>query len=163
MNALELMLQVIRDHTEESIWKGSVIEGYRHLGNTNRGAVGEDFVARYLESVGINVDQSDSRTDPTDMCIRGVDFEVKTASLGKNGSFQFNHIRLDGDWKYLLALGVCPNEIVFSVWRKGDVAEEKAGKLVPMAKGQRVTFKITKKLADMRPIEDLPIWIRNTL
>ncbi len=79
MNALELMRQVILDHTEESIWKGSIVESYRYLGNTNRGAVGEDFVKRYLESTGIKVDQSNSRTDPTDMCIRGVDFEVKTA------------------------------------------------------------------------------------
>ncbi len=163
MNALELMRQVIIDHTEASIWQGSPVERYRYLGNTNRGAAGEDFVHRYLESFGIDVEQSDSRTAPTDMCIHGVDFEIKTASLGASGSLQFNHIRLDGTWKYLLCLGVCPDKIVYNAWRKGDVAEEKAGKLVPMAKGQRVTFKITKKLTDMKPIECLPTWIRETL
>jgi hypothetical protein len=52
-----------------------------------------------------------------------------------------------------------PNEIVFNMWRKGDVAEESAGHLVRMAEGQSVTWKLTKKLSDMRPIADLPTCI----
>lgn len=74
-----------------------------------------------------------------------------------------HHVRLDRRYDYLLCLGICPHEILFNMWRKGDVAEEKAGTLVRMAEGQAVTNKITKKKADMRPISELPNVVRDTL
>ena len=97
------------------------------------------------------------------MKIAGHPFEIKTASLGANGTFQFNHVRLDRNYEYLLCLGICPQEIVYNMWRKGDVAEGKAGKLVRMAEGQAVTWKLTKQLSTMIPIEDLPDNLRITL
>ena len=90
-------------------------------------------------------------------------FEVKTASLGANGTFQFNHVRLDRDYDYLLCLGICPDDIVFNVWRKGVVAENRAGRLVRMAEGQAVTYKLTKRLDDMEPIVALPETLRTIL
>ena len=42
----------------------------------------------------------------------------------------------------------------------GITTEDAAGRLVRMAEGQAVTFKLTKKLADMHPIEELPDRIR---
>lgn len=39
--------------------------------------------------------------------------------------------------------------------------EEKAGHLVRMAEGQAVTYKITKNLADLLPIENLPQALRD--
>jgi len=164
MNALELMRDVIKEHTPESIWTDSILEGYRHLGNTNRGDIGQDFLERYLNAHGIAA-KSHPRAAPTDLSISGVEFEVKTASLGANGSFQFNHIRYDKDYDYLLCLGICPNKIVFGVWWKGAVATGQAGKLVRMAEGQAITFKLTKKLEDpiLVPIEVLPTWVEYTM
>ena len=101
-----------------------------------------------------------SRVTPTDLWIAGERFEVKTASLGANGTFQFNHVRLDKQYRYLLCLGICPYSIVFNAWRKGALSEGEAGTLVRMAEGQSTTHKLTKKLADMRPIEELPLWIQ---
>ena len=43
VNAIELMIEVIRDNTPSSIWTGSPLEQYRHVGNTNRGEIGEEF------------------------------------------------------------------------------------------------------------------------
>ena len=43
------------------------------------------------------------------------------------------------------------------------MAENGAGRLVRMAEGQAVTYKLTKKLDDMKPIEDLPARVRQTL
>ena len=60
----------------------------------------------------------------------------------------------------MLCLGVCPDRIVYNVWRKGALAEGEAGRLVRMAEGQSITFKLTKRLADMLPIEELPEWVR---
>ncbi len=94
------------------------------------------------------------------MRIENRSFEVTTASMGVNRTFQLNPIRMDRDYLYLLCLGVCPDGVVFGVWRKGALAEGQAGRLVRMAEGQSITFKLTKRLADTRPIETLPDWIR---
>lgn len=162
MNPVELMVEVIREHAPKDIWQGSPLVGYRQLGNTNRGEIGEEFVRRYVTSHGFRA-RNGGRTSRTDLRIEASKFEVKTASLGANGTFQFNHVRLDRDYDYLFCLGVCPSEIVFNMWRKGMVAESKAGKLVRMAEGQAVTYKLTKKLDDMRPIESLPTVLRTVL
>ena len=155
MIAVDLFADIIREHAPEDIWQGSPLLGYRTLGNTNRGEIGEEFVRRYLRENGIDAGNG-NRTSKIDMRIGGKRFEVKTASLGAKGTFQFNHVRLDRQYDFLLCLGVCPQEIRFAVWRKGVVAEGGAGTLVRMAEGQAVTYKITKKLRDLQPVEDMP-------
>ena len=162
MNPVVLMVEVIKEHAPKDIWQGSPLKGYRQLGNTNRGEIGEEFIRRYVTAHDIPVGNG-VRTSRTDLTIGDRCFEVKTASLGATGTFQFNHVRLDRDYDYLLCLGICPNEIVFNMWRKGGVAENRAGRLVRMAEGQAVTYKLTKKLDDMRPIETLPTVLRTVL
>ena len=160
IDPIDLMVDVIEEHSPESIWRGSKLEGYRQQGNTNRGQIGEDFVRRYLSAADIPVSNG-SRTSPTDLVIAGQRFEVKTASLGANGTFQFNHVRLDRTYNYLLCLGICPDRIVFNAWRKGVISEGGAGSLVRMAEGQSTTHKLTKRLGEMRPIEELIGWTRS--
>ncbi|MXZ99251.1 MAG: hypothetical protein F4017_02765 [Acidimicrobiaceae bacterium] len=162
MSAIELMIEVIREHSPPTKWTGAPLEEFRRVDNTNRGEIGEHFLRRYLVRNGMSV-SSESRTDPTDLIIENRRFEVKTASEDVGGNFQFNHVRLDRRYDYLLCLGISPSSIWFNAWRKGEVAEERAGSLVRMAEGQSVTFKLTKRLADMRPIEALPEWVRTTL
>ena len=158
MTPIELLAAVIRENTPKTIWDGSPVEGYRRLGNTNRGEIGEEFIRRYLQEHGIPVSNG-GRTSRTDMTIAGERYEVKTASLGSNGTFQFNHVRLDRAFLYLLCVGICPQTIVFNAWRKGELSEGVAGRLVRMAEGQSTTHKLTKRLDEMLPIEDLPQWI----
>jgi hypothetical protein len=162
MTSIELLIEIIKEHVPEDIWQGSPLIGYRILGNTNRGQIGEEFIYRYVRNAEIEATKG-RRTATTDVLIANRRFEIKTASLGANGTFQFNHVRLDRNYAYLLCLGICPNEIVFNMWRKGDVAEGRAGHLVRMAEGQAVTYKITKKLADMIPIDNLPNTLRASL
>ena len=76
--------------------------------------------------------------------------------------FQSSHVRLDREYDYLFCLGICLHDILFDIWRKGDVAENRAGRLVRMAEGQAVTCKVTQRLADMEPIETLPEMLRAT-
>ena len=155
MSAVDLMADIIREHSPKDIWQGSPLLGYRMLGNTNRGEIGEEFIRRYLAEHDIKVSNG-SRTSKTDVRIKSIPFEIKTASMGVNQTFQFNHVRMDRDYDYLLCLGICPKEVVFNMWRKGEVAEGKAGKLVRMAEGQSVTYKLTKKRNDMVNIDELP-------
>lgn len=162
MTSVELLIEVIKEHVPEDIWQDSPLLGYRTLGNINRGEIGEEFVRRYIKNAGIEVTKGE-RTARTDLLIANHRFEVKTASLGANHTFQFNHVRLDRNYAYILCLGICPNEIVFNMWRKGEVAEGQAGTMVRMAEGQAVTYKITKKLSDMMPIAGLPNMLRANL
>ena len=160
MNPLDLMLEVIYEHTPTSKWSGATLEPFRQVANTNRGDIGEEFIFRYLSHSDITVGKGASRIEEWDLEIGSVRFEVKTASEDRSGSFQFNHIRLDRNYDYLLCLGIRPEEILFNGWRKGEVSEGAAGSLVRMAEGQSVTHKLTKRPHDMRKIEDLPDWIR---
>jgi len=114
MKPVDLLASIIRTHTPKDIWRDSPLIGYRMLGNTNRGEIGEEFVRRYLEYNGIRAENG-GRTSKTDLLIGSLQFEIKTASLGGNGTFQFNHVRLDRDYDYLLCLGICPQDIVFNI------------------------------------------------
>ena len=161
IDSVGLLLEVIAENSPRSIWTNAPLEPFRRVENTNRGDIGEEFLCRYLTQAGFSARKSDARAERQDMRIENQSFEVKTASLGANGTFQFNHVRLDRDYRYLLCLGVCPDRIVYNVWRKRALAEGEAGRLVRMAEGQSITFKLTKRLADMRPIEDLLDWLRS--
>ena len=160
--AIKLLVSIIREHSPEDIWQSSPAIGYRLLGNTNRGEIGEEFIRRYLAQNSIDAGNG-GRISRTDIRVGDLWFEVKTASLGASGTFQFNHVRLDRQYDFLLCLGICPHHVVFDMWRKGAVAENRAGTLVRMAEGQAVTYKLTKKLNDMRAIEELPELIRQAL
>ena len=56
-----------------------------------------------------------------------------------------------------------PMKLSSTMWRKGAVAENKAGTLVRMAEGQAVTYKLTKTRGDMLPIEEFPNLLRVNL
>lgn len=159
IDAIALMRAVIRENRPDNIWLGASLEPFRQVENTNRGDIGEEFINRYLTQAGFVVVKSDRRSERLDMRIAGQSFEVKTASLGANGTFQFNHVRDDRDYRYLLCLGICPEAIVFGAWPKAEVLSGQAGRLVPMAQDQRTTFKLTKRREELRPIETLPDWI----
>lgn len=157
---VQILLEVIRDHTPPSKWTDAPLEKFRHVENTNRGEIGEEFLRRFLKQHGITAGNG-SRISPIDLRIYERRFEVKTASEDKGGSFQFNHIRHDREYDYLLCLGISPAEILFGAWSKGAVAEGKAGRLVRMAEGQSTTFKLTKKKKALNPIEELPNWLHS--
>lgn len=161
MSAVALFLEVIREHTPKTKWTEATLSPFRQVANTNRGDIGEDFLSRYLRRAGVSVVRSATRTERWDLEIEGRRFEVKTASEDVSGAFQFNHIRLDRAYEYLLCLGVRPEEIRFGVWRKGEVSEGAAGTLVRMAEGQSTTHKLTKSVAALKPIEELPDWVRD--
>lgn len=55
MNAVDLLANIIQEHSPKDIWRNSPFAGYRLLGNTNRSEIGEEFIRRYLGSVGIKV------------------------------------------------------------------------------------------------------------
>lgn len=158
--AVDMMLDIIMDHREKpNMWDGATLESFRSLHNTTRGEIGEQFVIRYMELNGISARSIGPRSGAYDIDIRGKLFEVKTASEGANHSFQLDHMRLDAECDCLLALAVSPESIRFGAWPKRDVVSGSVGRLVRMAKGQGVTHKVTKRIGDLEPIENLPRWM----
>ena len=159
MNPLDLMQDIINENIPPNIWIGRPLENWRLLEGTNKGEVGEEFLRRYLSQNAIRV-RNGNRTSPYDLAIgpNRIPVEVKAAGLGENGTFQFNHIRMDKPYKWLVVIGICPGEILFASWEKKDVISGIAGSIVNMAESQSVTGKITKMPADLNPIEDLIKW-----
>ena len=47
VSPVELMLEVIQEHSPPTIWTGAPLAAFRQVANTNRGDIGEEFVRRY--------------------------------------------------------------------------------------------------------------------
>lgn len=71
INPVDLLVEIIKEHSPKDIWQGSPLLGYRMLGNTNRGEIGEEFIRRYLTATRIGVSAKGNRTSLTDMLIGG--------------------------------------------------------------------------------------------
>ena len=98
VTAVELLKSIIQEHAPEDIWRDSPLIGYRMLGNTPE--IGEEFIRRYLAQHGIDTGNG-NRASPTDLRSEQFVSRLK-ASLGATGTFQFNHVRLDRMYDYLL-------------------------------------------------------------
>ncbi len=136
-------------------WTGQPHEAFKHLANSSKGDAGEEFIKIYTEALGFKVENRVSRLGDWDVKINGKTFEVKCATEDIAGSFQFNHIRYDSKYDYLLCLGITPNNLVFDIWPKGEVATGLAGNLVSMGKNQNASFKLTKKISALKDIHKL--------
>ena len=151
-DAIELMKDVITTYANNPKWIDAPLGDIKILSNTHIGNVGQDFIQQWCDVEDLNWELPESPQNPWDIWIKSVSFEVKTATEDVNGKFQFNHIRHHRDYQALLVLGIAPNEILFNAWRKGDVVEGRAGRLVTMDKGSSATFKLTKKPSELFPI-----------
>ena len=126
-------------------WVNAPHEAFKHLANSSKGDAGEEFIRRYATSLGFIVSDRTSRLGDWDLRINDKTFEVKTATEDISGSFQFNHVRYDSRYEFLLCFGVAPKTLYFRIWSKADVTTGKAGNLVSMGKNQNASFKLTKK------------------
>lgn len=156
----EILHRIIERYEIADKWKGSTFEKVKSLPNTNVGDIGTDFVEDLAKVLLFPVERArnpkgkETRLGPWDLRISGTEYEVKTATEDRSGSFQFNHIRYHRPYDALICLGISPSEILFDIWNKADVSTGKAGNLVTMDKGSSATFKLTKKKSELRKIED---------
>jgi len=150
-NPLEIFQEVISGKTIDKKWTGQPHQAFKNLANTSKGDAGEEFIKKYAESLGFKVGAT-NRLGDWDLMINDKMFEIKLASEDITGSFQFNHIRYDSKYDYLLCLGVTPDNLIFNIWTKAEVATGVAGNLVSMGKNQNASFKLTKKPEALKPI-----------
>ena len=151
----ELLLKIAKEKTKLGKWDNQPFQLIKVMPNTIKGDLAEIFVNEYSKELGFEVDERVSRLGDYDARINGMTFEVKMATEDISGNFQFNHIRYDYEYEWILCLGVTPDTILFDIWSKADLATGKAGKLVTMGRGQNASFKLTKSKNSLRPITEL--------
>lgn len=155
-----LFIDALKKNVDNPKWNTGDFIGIKTVSNTKVGSVGQDFIEGLCDYLSIpckfplRKDKSRTRQSPWDIEIRGIKFELKTATEDTSGSFQFNHIRYHRPYDAVLCLGVTPNELYFGLWSKADVVTGKAGNLVTMEKGANASFKLTKKPSNLIPITD---------
>lgn len=162
-----LFIDVLSGHHNDSKWDAAIFSGIKTISNTKVGSVGQDFIERLCEKLGVAISFPVSTENkrlsqsPWDLEINGVKFELKTATEDVNGSFQFNHIRYHRKYEALMCLGVSPNKLYFNIWSKADVTTGKAGSLVSMEKSGNASYKLTKKPSQLHEIDLFGVHVDN--
>lgn len=155
-----IMMSAINNNKNDDKWANAPFEGIKLVSNTAVGSVGQTFVRNVCNELGINNEPpitskgKEAYTNPWDLKIKNVTFEIKTASEDTQGRYQFNHVRLHRDYNALLCIGISPDNIYFQVWTKAEIATGVAGKLTNMEKGGASDFKLSKSRSSLLPIND---------
>ena len=155
-----IFIDALKKNFDNPKWNKGDFIGIKTVSNTKVGSIGQDFIEGLCNILSIpcifplKKDNARATQSPWDIEIKGVKFELKTATEDTNGSFQFNHLRYHRPYDAVLCLGVTPNELYFGVWSKADVTTGKAGGLATMEKGANASYKLTKKPNHLIPIAD---------
>lgn len=160
---------VLDRHADADKWLSSRFEKIRRIPNTKVGDVGQDYIEELCKLLQISINFPEgrlgkrSKQSPWDIEIEGVQFELKTATEDVSGCFQFNHVRYARSYQALMCLGIAPGTAFFRIWSKADVTTGKAGKLVSMEKSGSASYKLTKRKADLMPIDQFGDAVRQFL
>jgi len=154
IDPLALLIKVAKEKHIEKKWDNQPLYLIKILPNTSKGDLGEDFIEAYAKELGFEVEEKESNKGDYDKKINGKKFEIKFATEDQSGNFQFNHIRMDFKYDWLICVGCSPNEIFFEIYPKESVVMGRAGTMVPMGKGHNADWKLTKKKSALLPIKD---------
>ena len=155
----EILAAVLAAHAPDDRWAMQPFARIKQI-QPKIGDVGQEFVERLCAEIGfacefpVTADGRRTRMSPWDIRIEGKTFEIKTATEGDRGTFQFNHIRYHRDYEALLCIGIAPASIHMGAWTKADVTTGKAGRLVTMERGANASFKLTKRTAQLLDIRE---------
>ncbi len=150
---LQMLNQFEQQILAESHWGGERFEKVKGvMSNTHIGELGENFVEELLkESKKFNVvERPPSKRGEYDIMVDGIKFEIKTATMDISMAFQFNGIRYDTKYDYLLLFGISPTDLYYKI-----VKNVRDIKMVSMAKNSNASFKHTVKPSDLNNIEKL--------
>ena len=154
IDPLDLLLKIAKEKTRLGKWDDQPLQLIKVMPNTTKGDLAETFIIQYSKELGFDVADKVSRLGDYDAKINGMTFEVKMATEDISGNFQFNHIRYDYKYDWIVCLGIAPAIILFDIWSKSDLVTGKAGTLVSMGRGQNASFKLTKTKTSLHPISE---------
>jgi hypothetical protein len=151
---LALLIKVAKEKHVDKKWTNQPLYLIKILPNTSKGDLGEDFIEEYAKELGFEVEDKKSNKGDYDKKINGKKFEIKFATEDISGNFQFDHIRMDFKYDWLICVGCAPDNIFFQIYPKEDVVMSRAGNMVSMGKGHNADWKLTKKKSVLLPISD---------
>ena len=151
INPLTLLIKIAKEKHVDKKWTDQPLYLIKILANSSKGDLAEEFIMEYCKRLGFSTERT-NRLGDYDVKINGKKFEVKMATEDLTGNFQFNHIRYDYKYDWVLCLGISPAKILFEIFSKADIATGKAGTLVSMGRGQNSSFKLTKPKNTLQPI-----------
>ena len=160
VDASTILASVLTTYSDHPKWENAPFGNIRSVPNTKVGDVGQDFVEKLCEELGLKTEFPENkkgkrkRQSPWDIRIEGTTFEIKTASEDISGSFQFNHIRYHRHYDALLCIGIAPANIYVGAWSKADITTGKAGNLVTMERQGNASYKLTKTPGQLKPITE---------
>ncbi len=136
------------------------------------GQIGEEYARKICRSI-TTIDQNNDDTVHNEFDIStesAVKVEVKTARLGKKGTFQFNGIEPRRNYDYILCLGICLDKVVYRIFSHKDIKyihdvrkyfveqnDKFCKQLVQMNPDNLVSYKLTTSLKQMFEIDNLPL------
>jgi hypothetical protein len=132
--SLSPAMSLLRDIGEEigakqsvSDWVDSPFATINQLKPDHSGKVGELFVKRLCDSIGVscvyNEDINDQDDGTYDAILNGKRVEIKTARFGKQGGFQHESLRTEG-CDYYMFLDVLPTHFYITVSKKFDMTTQ---------------------------------------
>lgn len=163
-DALALLLDIARGHMRDDVWVDAPLESVKRLPPTAIGASGEDYAYRLCGETGLSEDVRRKRGgEPWDLWIEGRAFEIKTATQGERGRFQFNNIRVRQRYDALLAIAIAPDDVFVQAWTGAGIKRGDAGHLSLMDRDAPNLLKITRQARDLRPVTEFRDVMRGAL
>ena len=145
LHELVILQSIANNGNKTSKWNDSMFEPIKRMSTSEKGEVGEKFIyALCVDLVDKNAERNPHSRDAYDIKVHGKKIEVKTATEDVNGKFQFNGIRYQRVYDFLLVLGISPNTAYFNIYTSADIKTQKIGVLVPMEKGTVGSHKLTR-------------------
>lgn len=163
----DLFDDALKGFENNAKWHSARFGKIKQISNTLVGDVGQTFIEALCDELKLDWDFPQDahgkrlKQSPWDIKIGNVTYELKTATEDVSGAFQFNHIRYHRRYDALICLGVTPSTLYFNAWTKADVTTNKAGTLVSMEKGANASYKLTKKPADLKRIDEFQAVLEN--
>lgn len=166
--ALEMVRETVHRNTGENMWTGAPLDGVKGLPATTIGTIGEDLTHGLCGKTGLLGELSMTPAGGRgrmswDIRIEGRTFEIKTATLGADGRFQFNNVHTEQRCDALLVIAITPARVLMQAWTRERVKLGDAGRIVDMASGVPVLGKLTRRESDLLPLDGFEKTVRGVL
>ncbi len=121
--------RIQKEEDKVSQWGNSLYGAIRNFQIDARGKVGVAIIADLLTDLGRTISHNKSRGDDLkdwNLSCNGIKYEIKTATLGKDGSkFQHESIYKTRDYDALIFVDISPSAIYISIYAKADIKWDK--------------------------------------
>lgn len=103
----------------ENKWVNSENELLKHASTSALGNFGEDLLVKIFNHHGHKARRVNNGIGEFDIIVgEKTTLECKTATEDTSGLFQWNGIRKNVDYDYVICLGVSPNDFYINIWSK---------------------------------------------